>query len=63
MNFSRTPTPAYRNQQPNGTRPQPAGLLGWLSSLLRTPTPAYKTPPPPEPIEEPGEAHTDKPGK
>ena len=44
MNFIKTPTPPYQDQQGKQTA-QPIGLFGWLASLLRTPTPAYKTAP------------------
>ena len=49
MNFIKTPTPPYQQQDSAQARPRPTGVLGWLSGLLRTPTPAYKTAPPPTP--------------
>ena len=51
MRFIQTPTPPYKKQDSAQARPRPAGVLGWLSSLLRTPTPAYKTEPPPHAAE------------
>ena len=47
MEFTRTPTPPYKGQPPNGTRTHEAGLLDWIASLFRTRTPEYKTARPP----------------
>ncbi len=46
MTFTRTTTPAYRNQDEAVPRSRPPSWLDWISVLFRTPTPRYKTAPP-----------------